>query len=86
MAGKRDQKSNVPPAGVSWISKLAEEVNVPFPPDGEGWLTLTEVAAHLGRGLTSAITALRKANAEKKRFSHIGIDGRRVTLVHYRVK
>jgi len=65
---------------------LAEEINAPFPPEGEGWLTLTEVAAHLGRGLTSAITALRKANAEKKRFSHIGIDGRHVTLVHYRIK
>jgi hypothetical protein len=29
---------------------------------------------------------MRKAKAEKKRFSHIGIDGRRVVLVHYRVK
>jgi len=65
---------------------LADEINAPFPPDGEGWLTLTEVAAHLGRGLTSTTTALRKAKAEKKRFSHIGIDGRRVILVHYRVK
>jgi hypothetical protein len=86
MAGKRNQKSDVPPSGLNWINKLAEEINAPFPPDGEGWLTLTEIAAHLGRGLTSAITALRKAKAEKKRFSHIGIDGRRVVLVHYRIK
>ena len=86
MAGKRDQKSNVPPPGLGWLKKLAEEVNTPFPPEGEGWMTISEIAAYLGRGLTSTATALRKANAEKKRFSHIGVDGRRVVLVHYRVK
>ena len=65
---------------------MAEEVNVPFPPPGEGWLTLTEVAEKLNRCMTAATTALKKAGAERKRFSHIGIDGRRVVLVHYRVK
>jgi hypothetical protein len=86
MAGKGNKESNVSPPGLGWISKLAEEVNTPFPPEGEGWMTISEIAAYLGRGLTSAATALRKAKAEKKRFSHIGVDGRRVTLVHYRVK
>lgn len=86
MAGKRDKKPNVQTSGVNWLSKLAEQVNLPFPPEGEGWLTLTEVAEKLGRGLTSTTTALRKVKAEKKRFSHIGVDGRRVSLVHYRVK
>ena len=86
MARQRDKKSNFPTAGLGWISKLAEEVNVPFPPQGEGWLTLSEVAEKINRGMTAATTALKKAGAEKKRFSHIGIDGRRVVLVHYRVK
>lgn len=86
MASKRNQKSNVQTSDLGWISKLAEQVNLPFPPPGEGWLTLTEISEKLGRGLTSTMTALRKAKAEKKRFSHIGIDGRRVALVHYRVK
>lgn len=86
MARKRNQKSDVPPTGLGWISKLAQEVNVPFPPPGEGWLTLTEVATQLNRGMTAALTALRKAKAETKRYSHIGIDGRRVVLLHYRVK
>ena len=86
MAGKRDKKSNVSPPGLGWISKLAEEINAPFPPEGEGWMTLSDIATHLGRGLTVATNAMRNAKAEKKRFSHIGIDGRRVVLVHYRVK
>lgn len=69
---------------MSWISKLAEQVNVPFPPEGEGWLTLSEVAAQIGCGQTKAITALSKANAERRRYMHIGSDGRKVVLTHYR--
>lgn len=86
MAGKRNQKSDIPASGVGWITKLAEQVNVPFPPPGEGWLTLGEVSKLLNRGLTATTGALRRANAETKRFSHIGSDGRRVVLVHYRIK
>lgn len=86
MASKRNKDKHVQTSSVSWINKLAEEVNVPFPPENEQWLTATEVAQHLNRGMTAALNALRKANAEKKRFSHIGVDGRRVVLVHYRIK
>lgn len=86
MVSKRNKDKHVQASSVNWITKLAEQVNLPFPPEGEEWLTLTEVAEKLNRGMTAASTALRKAGAEKKRFSHIGIDGRRVALVHYRIK
>jgi hypothetical protein len=86
MASKGNKDKHVQTASINWITKLAEQVNLPFPPKDEGWLTLTEVAEKLNRGLTAATTALKKAGAEKKRFSHIGIDGRRVALVHYRIK
>jgi hypothetical protein len=86
MVSKRNKDKHVQTASVNWITKLAEEVNLPFPPKGEEWLTLTEVAEKLNRGLTAATNVLKRAGAEKKRFSHIGIDGRRVTLVHYRIK
>jgi len=86
MAGKRNQDKHVQAPSVDWVTKLAQEMYPPSPPAGEGWYTLSEIAEKIGRSHNPAKNFLAKANAEKKRFMHIGVDGRRVALVHYRIK
>ena len=47
MASKRDKKRDIPPANLNinqnWLSQLVEEINVRFPPDGEGWATINQI-------------------------------------------
>lgn len=86
MVSKRNKDKHVQASNLNWINKLAEQINPPFPPDGEGWLTLGEVCKKLDRGTTVAANLLKKLKAEKKKFLHIGVDGRRIVLVHYRIK
>lgn len=86
MVSKRNKDKHVQVASVDWVKQLAEEVSPPFPPKDEGWYILSEIAEMIGRGLTATTNALKRKNAEKKKFLHIGVDGRRVVLVHYRIK
>jgi hypothetical protein len=86
MVSKRNKDKHVQDSGLDWINKLAQEINPSFPPEGEGWLTLGEVCKKLNRGTTVSINLLTKLKAEKKKFLHIGVDGRRLVLVHYRIK
>lgn len=85
MASKRNQDKHVQAPSVDWVTKLAQELYPPSPPKGEEWYTLSEIAEKIGRAQTPTINFLKKANVEKKKFMHIGVDGRRVVLVHYRL-
>ena len=86
MARQRNQKSHVPTPAVSWINKLADEINVPFPPKGEEWYPICEIAKMVGKSHSVVAGIMKRKNAEVKRFTHIGIDGRKVVLIHYRMK
>jgi hypothetical protein len=86
MAGKRNKKSDVPPPAVSWVTQLAEELNIPFPPKDAGWFTFSEIQRQINKGPTGTKTIISKLNLEKQNFMHIGIDGRRIIRVHYRLK
>ena len=86
MVSKRNKDKHVQTASVDWVKQLADEINPPFPPEGEGWYTVGQISEMIGRPITSTANALKRKKAEKKKFLHITVDGRRIALVHYRIK
>jgi len=86
MVGKGNKDKHIQTPSVDWVTKLAQELYPPEPPKGEGWFTLSEISEKIGRAQTPTVNFLKKANAEKKKFMHIAVDGRRLVLVHYRIK
>jgi hypothetical protein len=85
MAGKRDEKRDVPPANLGWLKQLADEVNVPFPPEGEGWATMTQICEAANRDHQVMRKILRDKKAETRKFRTATADGKTVVTMHYRI-
>ena len=83
MAGKRNTKSHVPPASVSWLDKLAAEINVPFAPPG--WFTVSEICQKLDRDHQVVRVLLKKRGAEVRKFRHRKINGNVIITNHYKL-
>ena len=85
MAGKRNEKRDVPPANLGWLKQLADEMNVPFPPEGEGWATMTEICEAAGRDHQVMRKVLRQKKAETRKFRTLSADGKCLVTTHYRL-
>jgi len=85
MAGKRDKIRKVPTPGVSWLSKLAAEISVGPPPEGEGWATLQEISNQLGYRRSVVQRILTEKKAEVKKFRALSTDGKNIIINHYRL-
>ena len=86
MASQRDKKRNVPPANLGWLKQLADEINVPLPPDGEGWATMMQICEATGRDHHFVSRLLRQKKAEVAKFRHVTADGKCLVTKHYRVR
>ena len=85
MAGKRDKNGDVSAANLGWLKQLANEVNVPFPPEGEGWATMSQICEATGRDHHFVSRLLRIKKAEAARFRSVTSDGKTLVVKHYRV-
>jgi hypothetical protein len=85
MAGKRNQKSNIPTPAVSWLNELARELNVGFPPEGEGWATMSQIVEATGRDHQNVRVLLKRRNAEVRKFKALTTGGRVIITPHYRL-
>jgi len=85
MASKRDKVRKVSTTGLTWLSKLAEEISVGFPPEGEGWATLKEICTQLGYKPSVVQRILAEKKAEVKKFRALSTDGKNIIINHYRL-
>jgi hypothetical protein len=85
MASKRDQKRDVPPANVGWLKQLVDEINVPFPPENEGWYTMSQICEETGRDHHFVSRLLRHKKAEIGKFRTTTSDGKTLITKHYRI-
>jgi hypothetical protein len=81
MAGKRDQKSDIPASSVDWLTKLAAEINVPLAP--EGWYTMEQICEKTQRDHQSIRRILKKMNVEVRQFRYVLKNGRTTVGPHY---
>ena len=85
MAGKRNKITDVPPPAVSWLTELAQELNVSFPPEGEGWATMSQICEATGRDHQNMRTLLKRRNAETRKYKAVTADGKVIITPHYRL-
>lgn len=85
MAGKRDKITDVQAPGLGWLAALAQEVNIPSPPPGEGWATMTEICDATGRDHQCMRIILKKRNAEVRSFRTLTENGKTMVTPHYRI-
>jgi hypothetical protein len=85
MASKRNQKSDVQAPGVGWLTELAQELNVSFPPEGEGWATMLQIVEATGRDHQCIRLMLKKRNAEIRKFKALTTGGKVIITPHYRL-
>jgi len=85
MASKRNQKSDIQTASVGWLSALAEELNIGFPPEGEGWATMSQIAEATGRDHQCIRVLLKRKNAEVRKYKTLKSDGKVIITPHYRL-
>lgn len=85
MASKRNQKSDIQTSGVNWLTELAQELNVGFPPEGEGWATMTQICEATGRDHQNIRVLLKRRNAEVRKFKSVNAGGRVIITTHYRL-
>jgi hypothetical protein len=85
MAGKRDKITDVPTPSVNWLAALAEELNASFPPEGEGWATMSQIAEATGRDHQCIRVLLKRKNAEVRKFKTLKSDGKVIITPHYRL-
>ena len=85
MARKRNQKSDVQAPGVGWLTELAQELNVSFPPEGEGWATMAQIVEATGRDHQNIRVLLKRRNAEVRKFKAVNAGGRVIITPHYRL-
>jgi hypothetical protein len=85
MARKGNQKSDVQAPGVSWLTELAQELNVSFPPEGEGWATMAQIVEATGRDHQNIRVLLKRRNAEVRKFKAVNAGGRVIITPHYRL-
>jgi len=85
MASKRDKITDVPTPGVGWLTALAEELNVSFPPEGEGWATMTQIVEATGRDHQNIRVLLKRRNAEIRKFKSLTTGGKVIVTPHYRL-
>jgi hypothetical protein len=84
MASKRDKIQSVQTSSVGWLSALAEELNVSFPPEGEGWATMAQIVEATGRDHQNIRVLLKRRNAEVCKFKAVNASGRVIITPHYR--
>jgi hypothetical protein len=70
---------------VSWLTALAEELNVGFPPEGEGWATMSQIVEATGRDHQNVRVLLKRRNAEVRKFKAVTTDGKAIITPHYRL-
>ena len=85
MASKRDKIPNVPTPAVGWLAALVEELNVSFPPEGEGWTTMAQIAEATGRDHQCIRVLLKRKNAEVRKYKTVRTDGKVIIAPHYRL-
>jgi hypothetical protein len=85
MASKRNQKSDIQTSGVGWLTELAQELNVTFPPEGEGWATMAQIVEATGRDHQNIRVLLKRRNAEMRKFKAVNAGGRVIITPHYRL-
>jgi len=85
MASKRDKKSDVQTPSVGWLAALAEELNVGFPPDCEGWATMSQIGEATGRDHQCIRLMLKKRNAETRKFKAVTSGGKVIITPYYRL-
>lgn len=85
MASKRDKKPDVQAPGVGWLTELAQELNVSFPPEGEGWATMAQIVEATGRDHQNIRVLLKKRNAESRKFKALTTGGKVIITPHYRL-
>lgn len=85
MASQRDKKRDVPNANVNWLKKLVDEINVPFPPENEGWYTMRQICEETGRDHHFVGRLLRQKKAEIGKFKTFTSDGKCLVTKHYRL-
>ena len=85
MAGKRNKNRDVPAANLGWLKQLANEVNVPFAPEGEGWATMNQICEAAGRDHQVVRKILKQKNAEVRKFRAVTSEGKVIVTNHYRV-
>jgi hypothetical protein len=85
MASKRDKITDVPPPAIGWLAALVDELNVSFPPEGEGWTTMAQIAEATGRDHQCIRLLLKRKNAETRKFKAVRTDGKVIITPHYRL-
>jgi len=85
MASKRDKKSDIQTPGVGWLTELAQELNVTFAPEGEGWATMAQICEATGRDHQNVRVLLKRRNAEVRKFKAVNAGGRVIITPHYRL-
>jgi predicted DNA-binding transcriptional regulator AlpA len=85
MVGKRNKKQHIQASSVSWIEQLAQKINVPFPPKGEGWITIKQAMEALGVSEATCKRILKKNNASRKKFRSILECGRNMVVWYYKI-
>ena len=85
MARKGNQKSDIQTPGVGWLAALAEELNVGFPPEDEGWATMSQIGEATGRDHQCIRLMLKKRNAETRKFKAVTSGGKVIITPHYRL-
>ena len=85
MAGKRNEKRDIPPTNLGWLKQLADEVNLPYPPEGEGWSTMAQICEATGRDHQVIRRILREKKAESRKFRAVTPDGKWLITKHYRL-
>jgi len=85
MASKRNQKSDIQTSSVSWLTELAQELNVSFPPEGEGWATMSQIVEATGRDHQNIRVLLKRRNAEVRKFKAVNSNGRVIITPYYRL-
>lgn len=83
MARQGNKKSDVQAPVVNWLEQLADEINVPYAP--QGWYTLGEISAKLDRNRQYVVRLLESKKAEKQYFMSRRADGNRVRMIHYKL-
>lgn len=85
MAGKKNnERISAPVLKADWLTKLSEELNVPKAP--EGWYIIAEIARALNINSSSATDLMVKMKAQKKQYTYITGDNKRMVLWHYKLE
>jgi hypothetical protein len=82
---RKENKDRISATSVKsdWLSKLAAEITAPEAP--EGWYTIPQIAEHLNVAHSTASKMMERKGAEKKKFSYVASDGKRLISWHYKL-